>query len=132
VVCGNHRNLTLVVQPTMGRGPTHREKYLRLLGLEFFFEIERTAHRMSEHARAKIRCVGFHRREVEVYSTRLFLTPVTAVRQVVGEMLTGQRGNMRALGGECVVESGLNLRSNKSPALSVNSSWMSRRASKNG
>jgi hypothetical protein len=47
-------------------------------------------------------------------------------------MLTEHRGNMRVLGSERVVESELNQWSNKSLALRVNSSWMSRRLRKTG
>lgn len=58
----------------------------------FFFEIEQAERRMTDYARAEVRCVRIHRRKDAVDRTLLLLTPVVAARQVVGEKPTEQRG----------------------------------------
>jgi len=72
---------------------------------------------MADDARAKIWRVGIRRMQDEVDCTWLFLTPIAAAREVVGEILPEQ--SLR--------DARKNQWSNNSRALRMNSSWVSRR-----
>ena len=52
---------------------------------------------MTDDTRTEVWCVRIDCREDEVDCTRVFLTPVAAARQVVGEILTERRGNVSTL-----------------------------------
>ena len=103
----NRRDLTSATPPTNGPVLTQRDSCLHLLG-RVFLRGHLGQCRVTDEARAEVRCVRVHRREVEADGTVAFLVQVAADREFVGRMLTARRGDVVCLSCASCVSRGWN------------------------